>query len=317
MSTSSGGLAAHLSGWDPPAERREEVMSPEPAVALAALLDEPAAGFSIGANVPPLWHWLYFLDRVPQADLGADGHPRDGSFLPPIPHRRRMFAGGRLDVTRPLRFGETVTRTSRIGAVVAKTGRQGEMLFVTVRHELQVGDDVCVVEEADLVYRSEDPDDAVPNNSPAHDSAPSDSPAHDSARSAVASPEPSSAPWQLSFCADPPALFRFSALTYNAHRIHYDLPYTQQVEHFPGLVVHGPLLALLLLELPRRNRPDRSVTGFDFRARRPIFAGQPVLFVGEPQVSTGDDAESAAQLSARTTGPDAAMTGQVRFSAGR
>jgi hydroxyacyl-ACP dehydratase HTD2-like protein with hotdog domain len=288
-------LEQYLVDWHSQAQVRTERIAPEPVGALAALLDQRTPCQEHGDELPPLWHWLYFLDRVPHAELGVDGHPREGGFLPPIPHRRRMFAGGRLQVMHPISVGEEVTRRTALVDAVVKEGRSGELLFVTVRHELTVSGEPRVVEESDLVYRS---DDSVPKAAEGTGADPTD----------PTPPVPSSeAPWQLRFTADPVSLFRFSALTYNAHRIHYDRPYAQQVEGFPELVVHGPLLALLLLELPRRFAPQRSVAAFGFRARRPVFAGQPVLVHG-----TGNG-NGAWELAAGTGAGSGAMTGTVRL----
>jgi hydroxyacyl-ACP dehydratase HTD2-like protein with hotdog domain len=285
-------LAEHMTSWAPGVEIRSERLTEQPTRAMGALLDRPVAQMERGRPLPPLWHWLYFLDHVPQAELGPDGHPRAGGFLPPIPRRRRMFAGGRLTVTRPLMIGEQVTRRSTMAASTIKHGRTGELLFVTLRHEFAADDTPCMVEEQDLVYRS---DASAPTAPSARGAAP------------VAPIVSSDAPWQFRFTADPVVLFRFSALTYNAHRIHYDQNYAQQVEAFPALVVHGPLLALLLLELPRRFVPQRTVTAFNFRVHSPVFAAQPVLVSGEP---SGADAWA---LSARASPEAASVTGALRL----
>ncbi|MFE9327509.1 MaoC family dehydratase N-terminal domain-containing protein [Nocardia sp. NPDC052278] len=282
-------LADYLRDWHPDNDIRTERLSPGPMRGLAALLDRTVAADE-GSPLPPLWHWLYFLDALPQSALGPDGHPRDGGFLPPIPHRRRMFAGGRLTVHRPLTIGDEVTRVSTLERTTLKQGSTSELLFVTVRNEFSVGGTPMVVEESDLVYRSDD------SATPAAASGPPIEPA-----------PATDAPWQLTFTADPVRLFRFSALTGNAHRIHYDEPYTREVEGFSGLVVHGPLLALLLLELPRRFAPERTVASFEFRARKPIFAGQPFTVHGrddDPGIGTWN-------LAIDTGNAPEAMTGSV------
>jgi 3-methylfumaryl-CoA hydratase len=177
-----------------------------------------------------------------------------------------MVAGGRLEVHRPLDLGTPAERVSRLGEVAVKQGSTGEMVFVTVRHEISQGADLCLVEEQDVVYRS----------------------GEDERRRAILSLETGDAPesgaaWQLSARPDPRLLFRFSALTANAHRIHYDTPYVQDVEGYPGLVVHGPLLVLLMLELVR----DRQVRSLSFRLRRPVFAGEQVQALGDPNEGGG------------------------------
>ncbi|MBW0115737.1 FAS1-like dehydratase domain-containing protein [Pseudonocardia abyssalis] len=266
-----------LAGWAPEPVETTARIDPWPGEAFAALLDvEPP-----GPELPPMWHGFHLLDHPAQADLGDDGHPAHGHFLPPMPDRRRMFAGGRLEVRTPLRVGDLVTRRSSLVSVVPKTGRSGEMVLVTQRHEFTVDGALVQVEEQDFAYRSQ----------PAG-----------TAR-ALAPDAPGELPaggWRLDLAPDAPMLFRFSALTYNTHRIHYDHPYVTGVEGYPGLVVHGPLLALLLLELPRRFAPSRRVTGFSYRLRRPVFAGTPVAAAGSP-----DD------LAAGVPGRSPAVTGGV------
>jgi len=243
-----------IEGWAPEPVETTETIDPAPAAALAGMLDvAPPEG-----ELPPLWQWLHFLERVPQSELGPDGHPREGRFLPPLPDRRRMFAGGRFTVDEPIRFGDTVTRRDELAATTVKQGRSGEMLFVTVRHTFLRDGTAIAHEEQDLVYRSGDAASKPPEVS-------------------YETPE-ATAEWRLPFTADPVALFRFSALTYNAHRIHYDEAYATQIEGHAGLVVHGPLLAILCLELPRRAGHD--VRGLSFRARRPVYARQPIVAAG-------------------------------------
>ncbi|MEU5883315.1 MaoC family dehydratase N-terminal domain-containing protein [Spirillospora sp. NPDC047279] len=267
-----------VTGWAPEPEETTETIDPGPALALAGVLDtEPPSG-----HLPPLWQWLHFLDRVPRRDLGPDGHPREGRFLPPIPDRRRMFAGGRLTVHEPIRFGDTVTRRAELAGTALKQGRSGEMLFVTVRHTFLRGGTAIAVEEQDLVYRSGDPA-AAP------------------AAISYEAPE-ASAEWLLPFAADPVTLFRFSALTYNAHRIHYDEAYATTVEGHAGLVVHGPLLAILCLEPPRRA--GHAVGELSFRARRPVYARQPFAVTGSP----------AGDLAIRAPGDTTAMTAHVSIN---
>ncbi|MFG1858762.1 MaoC family dehydratase N-terminal domain-containing protein [Actinomadura geliboluensis] len=245
-----------IAGWAPEPQEATEVIDAAPSAALAGVLDvEPP-----GDELPPLWQWVHFLERPAQRELGPDGHPRDGRFLPPLPERRRMFAGGRFRIREPLRFGDTVTRRTELLSTVVKQGRSGEMLFVTVRHIFLRDGAEIAVEEQDLVYRSGDA-----KSSPGEVS--------------FSSPDVK-APWMLPVTADPVLLFRFSALTYNAHRIHYDEAYATEVEGHGGLVVHGPLLAILCLELPRRA--GRTVRELSFRARRPVYARQPFVAAGSP-----------------------------------
>jgi hydroxyacyl-ACP dehydratase HTD2-like protein with hotdog domain len=259
-------FAAVVADWTPPEIVSTDVLTPGPVAALAALFDQPDPAPRDGDPLPPLWHWLYFAEWVPQSELGPDGHPRDGAFLPPLPERRRMFGGGRLTVHAPLRRGDTVTRRAGVAGVRTRRGGSGWLLLVTVRYEFSVGGEVLVVEEQDIVYR----DPRTPSSAPT-------SGAEDGL----------DGPWRFELVPDPVLLFRFSALTANAHRIHYDLPYATQVEGYPGLLVHGPLLALSLLELPRRFAGERAVREFTYRARRPVFAGRPIIVRGGPETDTG------------------------------
>ncbi len=255
-------LARYVESWRPEAVTDHDVLAAGPVAALAGVLDQPVPRDTL----PPLWHWLHFLEWPPESELGADGHPLAGYFLPPIPDRRRMFAGGRLRLRRPLIIDQPADRTRSVTNVVVKHGSTGEMAFVTVRSEISQHGRLCAVDEQDLVYRS----------------------GEDAARAALAAIDTdgvpaADSPWQLTLTPDPVLLFRFSALTGNAHRIHYDTPYVTAVERYPGLVVHGPLLVLLMLELPRRR--GQQVGSVSYRLRRPVFAGERVLAAGEP---TGD-----------------------------
>lgn len=254
------GLDRYLTSWSPgPVTVRDELPA-EPAARLSGLLDQPPLADGV---LPPLWHWLYFLDWPAQSELGTDGHPRDGHFLPPLPDRRRMFAGGRAEWHAPLRLGTPTTRVSSLQDAVPKQGSTGELVFVTVRQEYSQQSRLCLVEETDLVYRSGA---AERQAAPAID---------------LTGTPPDEGAWRLTAAADPTMLFRFSTLIANAHRIHYDEPYTKDVEGFPGLVVHGPLLVLLMLELVRRNQPERTVHSVAFRLRSPLFCGEQLAALGE------------------------------------
>ena len=252
-----------LSTWIGRTETTTDTVTAAPVRALAATLDHPAAPVPPGSPLPPLWHWLYFLPAHRQSDVGADGHARRGGFLPPVALPRRMWAGGRFEFRSPLRIGDEVVRTSTIDNVTSKIGRTGRLVFVTVRHEVRAAaaSDPSVVEFHDIVYRAErSPDEVEPSPTPA----------------------PTGAPWQREIVPDDVLLFRYSALTFNGHRIHYDRRYVTEVEGYPGLVVHGPLLATLLLDLVRRNAPDTEVTAFRFRAVRPTFDLHPFHVNGSP-----------------------------------
>ena len=241
---------ALLQQWQGRTERRTDLLSAAPLAALAATLDRDEPMPAPGAPLPPLWHWLYFTPVARQSEIGADGHPKRGGFLPPVPLPRRMWAGGRLEFLQPLLVGDALTRDSRIVKVDSKSGRSGELVFVTLRHEYSTSRGVALTEEHDIVYRS-----APAPGAPA--------------------PTPQAAPDDAGFSRgitpDPVLLFRYSALTFNGHRIHYDRPYVTQVEGYPGLIVHGPLIATLLVDLLRREMPQALLRKFTFTAIRPIF----------------------------------------------
>ena len=255
----------------------EDVLALGPARGLCALLDRSPAWVAAGEPLPPLWHWLYLHDAAPQLRIGPDGHERRGDFLPPVAFPRRVWAGGRVRFLGPLLLGAPAARTSRVEDIEEKHGRSGDFVRVTVRHRLEGPAGPAIDEVQQLAYR---PAITAPAGaSPA--GAPSDLPA---------------AQWSDEFDPTPVALFRFSALTFNSHRIHYDQPYVTGTEGYSGLIVHAPLLALLLLDaaLRRRTAPP---TGYEYRALAPAFAGAHVHLRGH----TGDDgtevwAESAGSV---------------------
>ncbi|MFB7631894.1 MaoC/PaaZ C-terminal domain-containing protein [Streptomyces sp. NPDC056149] len=263
MPTAQSPFGPALDAWRPEPVTTEDPLPPGPVEAVSALLDLPEPAAATGGPLPPLWQWFYFLHWPAQRALSADGHPHDERFLPPVPDRQRMFAGGRCEFVEPLRLGRPATCVGSLGAVTPKRGRTGEMLFVTERREYRQDGRRCLVEEQDYVYRSgRTADPGLPTTL--------------DARGAPTAEDP----WQLPLQPDPTLLFRFSALTANTHRIHYDAPYCRAAEGYPGLVVHGPLLALLMLELVRRNAPERRVRALAYRLRRPVFAGERLLAAG-------------------------------------
>ncbi|HWS76507.1 MAG TPA: MaoC family dehydratase N-terminal domain-containing protein [Quisquiliibacterium sp.] len=251
-----------LRDWIGRSESRTDTITAVPVAAMSNTLDRDDPAPRPGDPLPELWHWLYFLPMYRHSEAGPDGHPARGGFMPPVPLPRRMFAGSRLTWQRPLRVGEQVTRVSRITDVTPKTGRSGTLVFVKVVHESSGADGPAMVEEQDIVYRD------APN--------PADPP-----------PPPTVAPvdsaWSREIRPDPLLLFRYSALTFNGHRIHYDRPYAMGEEGYPGLVVHGPLIATLLLDVLRRNLPDARVAGYRFRAMKPLFDTAPFRVCGRPE----------------------------------
>lgn len=218
--------------------------------ALAATLDRSSPGFSEEDVIPPLWHWLYFLETAKQSRLAADGHAEKGEFLPPINLPRRMWAGSRIEFIQDLRVGDAATRQSCVTAIDLKQGRSGKLAFVTVAHTISTARGVALKEQHDIVYRA---------------AARADAP------QASVQLAPATADFSKTIVADPALLFRYSALTFNAHRIHYDREFAKSSEGYPGLVVHGPLLATLMLELFGSSLPGIQLQQFEFRALRPVF----------------------------------------------
>ena len=237
----------HLREWIGRTETRSDQITLAPMMALSATLDREEGAPQPGDPLPAPWHWLYFLPIHRQSELAPDGHVERGGFLPPVPLPRRMWAGDRLEFHHPLYAGESITRISRILDVLLKEGRTGPLVFVSVRHEVSNAAGLALVEEHDIVYRG-----------PA--AAPTDPPS-----------APSDAVWQREIRTDEVLLFRYSALTFNGHRIHYDRRYATEKEGYPGLVVHGPLIATLLLDLLRRNLPEATLKWVQFRAVSPLF----------------------------------------------
>lgn len=238
--------AGPYDAWVGRTERTRDVLTPGPLRGLAALFNRDPETWTQG-QAPPLAHWLYFLPSARQSDLAADGHPKRGGFLPPIEAPRRMWAGGRLEFHEPLRIDAVLQRVSTIAGIASKTGAGSEMTFVTLRHEIFADDRLAVTEEQDIVYRQAGA--AI-------------------AQGAAASRE---AEREQAIAPDEPMLFRFSALTFNAHRIHYDKAYAAGVEGYPNLVVQGPLIAMWLMHhwLAGGGPP----VSFAFRARAPLFCG--------------------------------------------
>jgi 3-methylfumaryl-CoA hydratase len=248
----SGFEPEQLQGWVGSRQTSEDLITAAPVLAMAATMERDVAAH-VGAELSPLWHWLYFLPLTRQSELGRDGHSRTGGFLPLLPLPRRMWAGGRVVWHAPLHVGQAVQRTSCIQAITHKQGRQGDLVFVTVLHEIYGQDGLAISEEQDLVYR--------------------DAPTSPQAL-AAGQPAPGAVLSGHDLFPDEALLFRYSALTFNTHRIHYDLPYATREEGYPALVVHGPLQATLLAGMAAQQPPTGALTHFEFRAVRPAFQGK-------------------------------------------
>jgi 3-methylfumaryl-CoA hydratase len=257
---------ARYRDWIGRTDVRRDVVTAAPLAGLAALLDRDDAPPEEGDAAPPLAHWLFFLPNYRQSEAGADGHAEKGSFIPPAPLPRRMWAGSRIEFLKPLRVGARVTRTSKIADVVPKAGRSGALLFITVRHEIADEAGPVIVDEHDIVMRRGPPPRGQDQTT----------------RAEAPKPAPAAETWRREIHPDPVLLFRYSAVTFNSHRIHYDHPYVTNVEGYPGLVVHGPLIATLLVDLLRRSRPETVLRGYQFRAMRPLYDTAPFWTCGEP-----------------------------------
>jgi 3-methylfumaryl-CoA hydratase len=258
----------HLRQWIGRVETRGDRITPFPMAALSATLDRDDPSPRAGDPLPPLWHWLYFLPLHRQSELGPDGHARLGGFLPPVPLPRRMYAGGRVELRQPLRVGDPIVRKSRIVDVNLKKGRSGDLVFVRVSHDILSDGQTAVVEEQDLVYRD--------NPNPVEERRPEgpDLPRWHAS--------PVQAAWTRTVRADEVLLFRYSALTFNGFRPHYDRRFATEVQGYPGLVVHAPLIATLLADLIRRHAPAADVASFSFRAVRALFDNAPFIICGVP-----------------------------------
>ena len=250
-----------MSGWADwigRSETRSDVITPRLVERFCATFDRPVTG-----EIPQGLHWCLCLPDAATAELGLDGHPAKGGFLPPIPLPRRMWASSSVSFEQPLRLGDDITRVSTIASIEEKSGKSGELVFVAIDHETRVGDRVAISERQNIVYRQ-----------PAANIAP--------AQPDNASPvDVSGWDWQQPITPSEPLLFRYSALTFNSHRIHYDKPYAVQEEGYPGLVVQGPLMATLLLNLAASKLGANKLSSFSFRGQAPAFANAAIYLVGK------------------------------------
>ena len=250
-----------LEHWVGRTETLRDVVTTTQVAAMVATLDNGTPVPDAGGVLPPLWHWLYFLPRPKRSEIGPDGHAARGGFLPPVPLPRRMWAGGRLQWHDTIRVGDAIERVSRVASVSKKSGKTGDLVFVLVEHRVSTERGLALTEEHDIVYR-EAPELGVTPPTPPRG--------------------PTDETWSERIVPDDVLLFRYSALTFNAHRIHYDRRYVTEVEGYPGLIVHGPLIAMLLVELLRKNVPDATLAKFSFRAASPLFDTAPFEVCGRP-----------------------------------
>jgi len=278
----------HLRTWIGHTRSDEDLIAARHARLMAATVDHPDPGrLRDGEPLPPLWHWLYFLEGLPSGELGRDGHPARGGFLPPVPLANRMWAGGRLSFLRPLPIGARVRKTSRVLAVDHKNGRAGDLVFVTVLHELAaLSGELLVREEHDIVYKDASPPPAGGGED----------------RSEPLAAGACSRP----FAPDSTTLFRYSALTFNGHRIHYDQDYCRNVEGYANLVIHGPLTATMLAGFAEQAG-GRQLREFSYRGLRPALLGEALTLAAE---FAGDEAT----LTARLASGAPSMRAEVRFA---
>lgn len=268
-------------------EQRDRIDIALPAC-MSAALDRDDAPPKEGDPLPPCWHWMFFHDATPQSGLSRDGLPGRGSLMPTVPLPRRMSATSKIQFMEPLRLGEMALKRSVISSITEKSGKSGQLVFVNLRHTLlNAADEVAIEEEQSIVYTE----------------------AINSSAMAPPRPAPAEAVWQRKLQPDPVMLFRYSALTFNPHRIHYDQPYVTGEEGYPGLVVHGPLIATLMVDLCRRSRPDAEIKEFSFRALSPLFVDRAMTLGGAPS----ENGLSATVWAANDKG-GLASQGEVKFA---
>ncbi len=271
-----------LTPWIGKSETASDIIDPRAPRLMQSVYDD--FEWQPNDNLPPLWHWLYFPNATPLADTARDGHPKLGEFLPPTGLPRRMWAGGRFRFFAPLKIGDKVKKNSTIKSISRKSGRSGELCFVTVAHEFYVENNLCLSEEHDIVYRENTkPGAAVSSN-----------------------PHNRSGDWNTQITPGPVTLFRYSALTFNPHRIHYDRDYCKRVEGYEGLIFHGPLTATLLVNLALRNNKNKTISSFAFKAHQPLFDTEPFEIDG---LNTSDGSE----MWASTPEGDLAMEAKAVF----
>ena len=250
----------HLRTWIGRSVDDEDALDVRHARLMAAALGLDQLALQPGVPLPPLWHWLYFLQGLPPNELGPDSHPARGGFLPPVPLGNRMWAGGQLTFHRELPLGATVSKRSQVVAVDHKRGRSGDLVFVTVQHDVLLAGQLAVSELHNIVFKAPSPPHAAPEP--------------------IAQPRPMPIATEA-FTPNSTTLFRYSALTFNGHRIHYDVDYCRETEGYSALVIHGPLTATLLAGLAQRvaMQPLRR---FEYRGLRPALLGQTLQLEATP-----------------------------------
>ena len=246
--------------WVGREEQRSARIDESTVQAMSATLDMESSPV-VGDSLSPGWQWLFFNPAVRRSELGVDGHPAKGGFLPPVELPRRMWAGSRIRYLAPLSIGSNATRKSKILSVVNKTGKRGALCFVTVEHTTQCDEKVCIVEQQDIVYKEATPPGTALPTPPRHEV---------------------EAQWSQNFTPDTTLLFRYSALTFNGHRIHYDLPYARDEEGYPALVVQGPLNATLLQKFALEHGGGKRLSEFNFKGVNPLFVGRDFQLEGSP-----------------------------------
>lgn len=268
-------MAGDLQSWVGRKRRVADEMAAPLVRRMAALTGRADVSATRGAPVPNHWLCMLFDDAAPQAALGPDGHPATGDFMPPVPLPRRMLGGRRLDYRAPVRVGDELLRETEIAAITPKVGRSGAMIFVMLRHTIGGPDGVVAVEEQDIAYLEPKRDAPAPREKPATVPA---------------------AEWREAFAPDPVMLFRYSALAFNGHRIHYDADYARDVEGYPALVVNGGVTTLFLLEAALRRAPGAEVRTYEARTMAPLFCGRAATLCGGGGTLWAEDGAGATAL---------------------
>jgi len=281
-------MTVNLRDWIGRKEERHDVADLRSIHQLHAAFGRKDAAPSLGDDVPPAWHWMWFAPTDDRDALGRDGLTGKAGFLPPVPLPRRMWAGSRLRVNAPLKVGQSIRKIAEIVDIAERQGKTGKLIFVSQRYSIFAGDQLAIEEDFDSVFREEAAPGAPVQQPPA---------------------APEGAIWSRVIDPDPVLLFRYSAVTFNGHRIHYDQPYATGVEGYPGLVVHGPLTATLLMELARDSNPGKRIAAYSFRAVSPLYAPDKFTVNGKPS----PDGKSA-QLWAANAEGKLAMQAEVSFA---